>query len=223
MNAHASLDEREQHHRAACAEASLLRTASYVSCGEHGFMTAPRSRPGVVTNTLSPPPPHEHEGSGPMKITNTIHVDDATLSELRAYARRRNVKLSTPSATRSRRECSASRVQASPRKEAAKRLLNDRESLVPRTPRRGHRGSAGERASCMKGSGWPASGSRSVLYSRDTCARRAARSSDRVDVAQKEDGSWLVMELNDGGSAGVPEGGNVTEFYLRLAESVAAS
>jgi hypothetical protein len=38
-----------------------------------------------------------------------------------------------------------------------------------------------------------------------------------IDVAQKDDGSWLVMELNDGGSAGVPEGGDVAEFYSRLA------
>jgi hypothetical protein len=41
-----------------------------------------------------------------------------------------------------------------------------------------------------------------------------------IDVAQKEDGSWLVMELNDGGSAGVPDGGDVREFYTRLANRV---
>jgi hypothetical protein len=42
-----------------------------------------------------------------------------------------------------------------------------------------------------------------------------------IDVAQKEDGTWLVMELNDGGSAGVPEGGDVRGFYVRLAEELA--
>ncbi len=42
-----------------------------------------------------------------------------------------------------------------------------------------------------------------------------------VDVAQKEDGSWLVMELNDGGSAGVPEGGSVEAFYEGLRQVLA--
>jgi hypothetical protein len=44
-----------------------------------------------------------------------------------------------------------------------------------------------------------------------------------ADVAQKEDGSWLVMELNDGGSAGVPEGGDVTDFYSQLAAAALPS
>jgi ATP-grasp domain, R2K clade family 3 len=38
-----------------------------------------------------------------------------------------------------------------------------------------------------------------------------------IDVAQKEDGAWLIMEVNDGGSAGIPEGSDVGEFYERLA------
>lgn len=37
-----------------------------------------------------------------------------------------------------------------------------------------------------------------------------------IDVAEKEDGSWLVMELNDGGTAGVPDGASVEAFYQRL-------
>lgn len=41
-----------------------------------------------------------------------------------------------------------------------------------------------------------------------------------VDVAERKDGGWLVMELNDGGSAGVPEGGDVEDFYRRLADRV---
>ena len=38
-----------------------------------------------------------------------------------------------------------------------------------------------------------------------------------MDVARKEDGDWQVMELNDGGSAGVPEGGDAAELYAQLA------
>ena len=34
-----------------------------------------------------------------------------------------------------------------------------------------------------------------------------------VDVAEKEDGSWVIVELNDGGSAGIPEGGSAVEFF----------
>ncbi len=37
-----------------------------------------------------------------------------------------------------------------------------------------------------------------------------------IDVAQKEDGTWFVMELNDGGTAGVPEGGSAKDFYAGL-------
>jgi hypothetical protein len=40
-----------------------------------------------------------------------------------------------------------------------------------------------------------------------------------IDAAQREDGSWLVVELNDGGSAGVPEGGTVADFYVGLRRS----
>jgi hypothetical protein len=38
-----------------------------------------------------------------------------------------------------------------------------------------------------------------------------------LDLAQKADGAWLVMELNDGGSAGVPDGSDVRAFYAGLA------
>ncbi len=43
-----------------------------------------------------------------------------------------------------------------------------------------------------------------------------------LDVAQREDGTWIIIEINDGGISGVPEGGNVKEFYSVLAERVAA-
>jgi hypothetical protein len=37
-----------------------------------------------------------------------------------------------------------------------------------------------------------------------------------LDVAELEDGSWIVVELNDGGTAGVPEGGDYATFYAAL-------
>lgn len=37
-----------------------------------------------------------------------------------------------------------------------------------------------------------------------------------LDVAQKSDGTWTVVEVNDGGTAGVPEGGSVKDFYEAL-------
>jgi hypothetical protein len=37
-----------------------------------------------------------------------------------------------------------------------------------------------------------------------------------ADVAEKEAGGWLLVELNDGGSAGIPEGGTAGAFYLSL-------
>lgn len=37
-----------------------------------------------------------------------------------------------------------------------------------------------------------------------------------ADVAKQENGGWLVVELNDGGSAGVPEGGSHDAFYRAL-------
>jgi hypothetical protein len=39
-----------------------------------------------------------------------------------------------------------------------------------------------------------------------------------LDVAEKEDGGWIVIEVNDGGTAGIPEGGNALEFYQALRE-----
>jgi hypothetical protein len=42
-----------------------------------------------------------------------------------------------------------------------------------------------------------------------------------IDVAQKEDGDWMVIEVNDGGTAEPPGGaggGNVSEFYKALRE-----
>ena len=40
-----------------------------------------------------------------------------------------------------------------------------------------------------------------------------------VDVAEKEAGGWVVVEVNDGGSAGVPEGGSVQDFYIALRQA----
>ena len=37
-----------------------------------------------------------------------------------------------------------------------------------------------------------------------------------VDVAEKDGGGWFVVELNDGGSAGIPEGGAADTFYRNL-------
>jgi len=37
-----------------------------------------------------------------------------------------------------------------------------------------------------------------------------------ADVAEQESGGWLLVELNDGGSAGVPEGGDPEAFYRAL-------
>jgi hypothetical protein len=37
-----------------------------------------------------------------------------------------------------------------------------------------------------------------------------------ADVAKLESGGWLLVELNDGGSAGIPEGGSPEAFYLSL-------
>jgi hypothetical protein len=37
-----------------------------------------------------------------------------------------------------------------------------------------------------------------------------------ADVAKRESGDWMIVELNDGGSAGVPEGGSHEAFYRSL-------
>jgi len=37
-----------------------------------------------------------------------------------------------------------------------------------------------------------------------------------ADVAEKSAGGWMLVELNDGGSAGVPEGGSPEAFYRSL-------
>jgi hypothetical protein len=37
-----------------------------------------------------------------------------------------------------------------------------------------------------------------------------------VDVAEKEDGDWVIVEINDGSSAGIPEGGTAEGFYQAL-------
>lgn len=41
-----------------------------------------------------------------------------------------------------------------------------------------------------------------------------------ADVAQKEDGSWLVVELGDGGASGVPDGSDPVVMYQGLLDSV---
>ena len=40
----------------------------------------------------------------------------------------------------------------------------------------------------------------------------ATREHAAHDVAEKEAGGWLLVELNDGGSAGIPEGGIADAF-----------
>jgi hypothetical protein len=37
-----------------------------------------------------------------------------------------------------------------------------------------------------------------------------------VDVAERENGEWTIVELNDGSSAGIPEGGTPEGFYRAL-------
>jgi len=37
-----------------------------------------------------------------------------------------------------------------------------------------------------------------------------------ADVAKREAGGWMLVELNDGGSAGIPEGGSPEAFYKSL-------
>lgn len=37
-----------------------------------------------------------------------------------------------------------------------------------------------------------------------------------ADVAEREGGGWMLVELNDGGSAGIPEGGSAEAFYRDL-------
>jgi len=39
-----------------------------------------------------------------------------------------------------------------------------------------------------------------------------------MDVGQKEDGGWTIVEINDGGAAGIP-GDNTDSFYKSLAEN----
>jgi len=41
-----------------------------------------------------------------------------------------------------------------------------------------------------------------------------------ADVAEKEAGGWLLVELNDGGSAGIPEGGTADAFYRSLRAAI---
>lgn len=39
-----------------------------------------------------------------------------------------------------------------------------------------------------------------------------------IDVAETTDGEWIIVEINDGGTAGIPDGGSVKEFYKSLRE-----
>jgi hypothetical protein len=41
-----------------------------------------------------------------------------------------------------------------------------------------------------------------------------------VDMAQKESGEWFNVEVGDGGSSGIPEGGNAEDFYKALADNI---
>lgn len=40
-----------------------------------------------------------------------------------------------------------------------------------------------------------------------------------LDLALTEEGNWIMIEVNDGGSAGVPEGGRVSDFYEALRDA----
>jgi hypothetical protein len=40
-----------------------------------------------------------------------------------------------------------------------------------------------------------------------------------LDVAQRLDGTWDVVEVNDAGAAGVPEGGSLEAYYSALKEA----
>lgn len=53
-------------------------------------------------------------------------------------------------------------------------------------------------------------------------ARRAGFLSSffSLDVAEKEDNTWMPLEINSGGASGVPEGGGEMSFYKRLSENV---
>lgn len=44
-----------------------------------------------------------------------------------------------------------------------------------------------------------------------------------LDVAEHDDGRWMAVEFNDGGAAGVPEGGNTTDFFKALAGAFAST
>ena len=37
-----------------------------------------------------------------------------------------------------------------------------------------------------------------------------------MDVAQKENGDWMIMELGDGQVAGLPERADIQDFYQRM-------
>lgn len=37
-----------------------------------------------------------------------------------------------------------------------------------------------------------------------------------LDLAQRVDGSWMIMEVNDAGAAGIPENGSAEKFYKQL-------
>ena len=41
-----------------------------------------------------------------------------------------------------------------------------------------------------------------------------------VDIAERDDGRWFVVELNDGGTAGLPQPALADEFYRALARSL---
>ncbi|MDE1833817.1 MAG: ATP-grasp domain-containing protein [Candidatus Micrarchaeota archaeon] len=41
-----------------------------------------------------------------------------------------------------------------------------------------------------------------------------------VDVAQKEDGKWMVVEINDAGAAGIPDSITPQEFYTVLVKAI---
>lgn len=43
-----------------------------------------------------------------------------------------------------------------------------------------------------------------------------------VDVAEKEDGSWMIVEIGDGGTSGVPEGGSFSGFYEAFKKAMSA-
>lgn len=53
-----------------------------------------------------------------------------------------------------------------------------------------------------------------VMMPKDPSRKRA--SFVAVDVAELDEGGWTIVEVNDGGTSGIPAGGDSRDFYRRL-------